>query len=311
VLTTHPPLSPHGLFVGSAAVAEGDVSYGALRSNLFRRVLHDVYTLPEQVVTHETLCHAAAMIVPTTAMVTGRSAAVLYGVPLATSSDAVEICVPEKFRFGPMRGIRLHRALIKPHEWVDWEGIRLATPVRTALDLLLRQAPRTATLTRRLRVAVSDLDQLVRAGLVRTEDIAIALRGRRDWGVTLARQAVGLVDPRAESPRESELRVILQLAGMPATPQYPVIYRGTFLGRLDLAYPEHRVAVEYDGQWHNEPAQALADQQRRELMRDVGWRFIIVTGDDLAGDPAAIVDLVSAALREGNGGDFSPLKSGL
>ena len=55
-----------------------------------------------------------------------------------------------------------------------------------------------------------------------------------------------LVDPRAESPMESRARMALVLGGLPAPAvQHLVVVRGRRY-YLDLAYPQHRIAIEYD-----------------------------------------------------------------
>jgi hypothetical protein len=75
-------------------------------------------------------------------------------------------------------------------------------------------------------------------------------------GTRRARRGVGLADGRAESPPESSLRVLPRLAGLTPGPQYVVRdAEGRFVARVDLAFPEQRVAVEYDGAWHGRPGQ--------------------------------------------------------
>lgn len=60
-----------------------------------------------------------------------------------------------------------------------------------------------------------------------------------DRGLKLARKVVLLADPRAESPRESLLRVRLVLAGLPPPVPQHVVHDGDgrFDARLDLAWP--------------------------------------------------------------------------
>ena len=52
--------------------------------------------------------------------------------------------------------------------------------------------------------------------------------------------------------------------------------------RLDLAYPYHRICIEYDGrEFHDGPLQQQADERRRAWLRQHGWTVIVVTVDDL------------------------------
>ncbi|MGY1673243.1 DUF559 domain-containing protein [Geodermatophilus sp. SYSU D00710] len=115
-------------------------------------------------------------------------------------------------------------------------------------------------------------------------------------GAQPARRAVELADPRAGSLPESRVRVLLALAGLSAVPQYTVRDPGgAFVARVDLALPEHRLAVEYDGAWHGEPGQLARDRRRLTRLTAAGWRVAFVTAADLR-EPDAVVARVAAAL---------------
>lgn len=87
----------------------------------------------------------------------------------------------------------------------------------------------------------------------------------------------------------------LVLAGLPsAVPQYEVRLAGRFVARVDLAYPDRRLAIEYDGTWHSESGQFARDRQRLNRLGAAGWRVVHVTAHDLR--TGAAVDLVRAAL---------------
>src|SRR5206468_2758959 len=89
---------------------------------------------------------------------------------------------------------------------VDLDGVPVTTPLRTAWD--------TAALEP-LGTAVAALDAMVRAGAVRSVELAaMASGGVGQWGVAKVRRALEPVDPRAESPPESRVRVVLILAGL-------------------------------------------------------------------------------------------------
>ena len=46
---------------------------------------------------------------------------------------------------------------------------------------------------------------------------------------------------------------------------------------MDFAWPEHRIALEYDGLWHAEPRQFAKDRERLNRLRAAGWTVIFVT----------------------------------
>lgn len=287
---------PDGVFRGSVALAEEAVTRWQLQSNLYRRLFQDVYIPAGIPVTHEVRCRGVALIAPPEAMLTGRSAAAVYGVELARKHDPVELVVPERFRFGPLRGIRLRRGPITPDEYLPWMGMRLATPSRMALDTLTRHAPRTLSHRRRLYLAVADLDQLIRSAKIDADELLTMLRRRRDHGIALARQAALLADARAESPPESVLRVVLVLAGLAPEPQVEVYDEDGFAGRVDLGFRAEKVAVEYDGHWHDTADQTEFDEHRRGRLRAAGWQVIVVDAERLSNDVPGIVREVKAAL---------------
>lgn len=196
-----------GLFRGSEAISEGVLTSRQLSSEIFRRVLRDVYMPANDPLDYVTKCRAAALIAPSDAVLTGRSAAAILGLDLAVTTDPVEFAVRERDRFGPVRELHIRRTTLNPGDYEPWEGIQLATPHRMALDVLLRHTPRTQSKNRCLRTAVADLDCLLRAGLIGKDAMAATLRGRHDRGIGLAREALQLADARAESRPESEYRV--------------------------------------------------------------------------------------------------------
>lgn len=157
-------------------------------------------------------------------------------------------------------------------ERVEWAGIHLATVERTTLDLLARNPQRSA---------VAAGDALIHAGLVDKETISGFLAGRHDHGIVRARAAAVLLDGRAESLPESELRVALVHAGFRPTPQVEIYDGYGFVARVDLALEEVKVALEYEGAWHADPVQHSFDQERLRRIRACGWHVIVVTAERL------------------------------
>jgi very-short-patch-repair endonuclease len=52
--------------------------------------------------------------------------------------------------------------------------------------------------------------------------------------------------------------------------------------------------IEYDGAWHWQ--QRAADERRREALRDLGWKVLVVTSDDYYRTPERVVAKVRDAL---------------
>ncbi|MCZ2849599.1 endonuclease domain-containing protein [Modestobacter sp. VKM Ac-2978] len=144
--------------------------------------------------------------------------------------------------------------------------------------------------------AVAALDAMVRVGAVQTAAMsAMVEAGAGRWGVSRVRRAFALVDPRAESAPESKVRVALLLAGLTPVPQLVVTHAGHFLARVDLGWPEQKLAVEYEGAHHFEGEQIVRDDHRYAALLAAGWRVIRLSAADLR-DLDGVVRRVEAAL---------------
>ena len=99
---------------------------------------------------------------------------------------------------------------------------------------------------------------------------------------------------------ETRLRLLLHDGGAPApVPQYEVRDAGgRFLARVDLAYPQWRIALEYEGDHHRERAQFRRDIARVNALRQAGWLVLRFTADDVLRHPDRVVRHVLAAIRE-------------
>ena len=72
---------------------------------------------------------------------------------------------------------------------------------------------------------------------------------------------------------------------------------GVFLGQVDLAWPEHRLVVEYEGAYHFDDLQIGKDDQRYERLLAAGWKVLRLSSVDLQ-DLDGVVKRIRAALNE-------------
>ncbi len=131
-----------------------------------------------------------------------------------------------------------------------------------------------------------------RADLAAQVDAAMGTRGARRL-----REALALLDDRAESPQESILRCLLVLGGLPV-PEVNYVVVDSETGketRLDLRYPRERLVLEYEGDYHRSRQQWRRDMTRRSRLEAQGWRVMELNADDLR-DAPELVDRVAAAL---------------
>mgnify|MGYP001180920966 CR=1 FL=1 len=82
---------------------------------------------------------------------------------------------------------------------------------------------------------------------------------------------------------ESEARLAMIDGALPSPElQYEIIDGNGELRRVDFAWPDQRLAVEYDGlDWHGDPEAMRRDRRRQAALHDVGWTVIAIVFDDV------------------------------
>jgi hypothetical protein len=123
------------------------------------------------------------------------------------------------------------------------------------------------------------------------------MKGAR--GFRALASAVELVRPGSESPRETELRLLLVRGGLPEPELNVDVFGsdGRFIGRGDLLYRASKVLVEYDGSQHaDDRRQFHRDVDRLEDFAADGWRVVRVLTEHMNGKRADIVARVHRAL---------------
>jgi hypothetical protein len=265
----------------------GRLTRAQLRSSAWQRVFPDVYACATLTLTHQVRAFAATRVLIPGAVACGRTAAVLWGVELAGPADPVECVVPASCRGGAVTGVRLTRRELPDDRIVTRRGIRTTDALGTALDLAS---------IRPVDDAVIVLDQFLEPGLVFLSEVREAAGHLSGRGCRLVRRAVELADGLAGSPQETRLRLLLHRSDLPRpVAQYSVRVDNRFLARVDFAWPEHRLAVEYEGLWHGEHQQVARDRRRLNALTRAGWRVVFVTAADLH-DPTRLVARIAEAL---------------
>jgi hypothetical protein len=196
-----PPGRPAALlddepFLGWWAVDEGLLTADQLRSSAWRRLFRGVYVHRDVPVTYALRAHAACVLLPA-AVVTGRSAAVLWGVELAGADDDVEVTVPPTSHPHRLPGLRVRRAHLAREHRSRRGGIPVTTPEATAVRL-------AGLLTGDSGVIA--VDQMVAAGVVDLPAVRSLTATGRGRGSSRARRVCALADGLAESPQETRLR---------------------------------------------------------------------------------------------------------
>jgi hypothetical protein len=280
-----------GPFRGSTAVAAGLVSRSMLRGGAWQRLFPDVYVHRGTEMDHRAWCAAVALALPVGAAVGGLSAAYLWGVDLVPADCPVSVVVPRTRRIRRDRRIAAHYTTLARDDVTVLGGVPITSPERTAFDVCRSGSRVTALIA---------MDAILRQGMVKAEAVEALAQERCRWpGVPLLTEILLLAEPLAESPMESRLRLLLLDAGLPpAVAQHEVRdARGHFIGRVDLAWPEFKLAVEYEGDHHRERGQFRRDIARLDAMRVAGWTVVRLTADDVLRRPGRTVRSIATAMR--------------
>ena len=276
-----------GPFLGSRAVRDGLVTDYQLRTR-YRAVHRNVYVPVEFILTAETRARAAWLWSSGDAVLARLSAAAVLGTKWLDGDRPAELI--RRDRHSPP-GLMMHSWDVSPDETCVVRGMLCTTPARTAFDIGRTLAPDQA---------IPILDALMNVTRLKVVDVqAVADARPRYRGVRRLREAMALADPGAESPQESRLRLRLCAAGLPR-PETQIEFRDAYGApyiRVDMGWPQWRVAVEYDGVQHwADRRQRSWDIDRIAILEAMGWTVVRVSAEMLE-RPDVIIARVKSKLR--------------
>ncbi|MDO5503484.1 MAG: DUF559 domain-containing protein, partial [Actinomycetia bacterium] len=254
-----------------AMAAEMGISDRRLRSPEFRRVMHGVFVdhrIPDSLPVRT---RAALLVAPPGGTASHLTAACLW---TANAERSGHIHLSYRFAGTCGRGeIKVHR-FGYPIDRSARHGIPVTGPGMTFMHL--------AVVLDLVKLTAFG-DMLVKRKVITPDELMGYARAWSQHGARLGRLAASHVRDRVESVPESNLRMLLVLAGLPEpTVNFPILRpNGEERYRLDLAYPEIMLAIEYDGRWHDEPEQAAKDDLRRTWLRKHGWTVIVIKAEHL------------------------------
>jgi hypothetical protein len=264
---------------------------GRIELGLWRRLYEDVYIAAGAPLTWKGALLAACWAGGFRAVASHRSAAALYRLAGGRRS-VVEITCP-RWRRAQHDGLVVHET--KAFDGIDIavvEDIPITTPERTLLDLgaVCHES-----------VVEMALDKAENRGLVTRASVQATLHrlskpGRN--GVGTLRRLLTAHDPE-RCPPESEMETLLirclRRNGWPEpVPQYVIRKKGAFVARVDAAYPQWRIAIEYQSDAHHSGDRAHErDNNRRLRIIAAKWFPVEATLPDVRNGGAQL----GAALR--------------
>ncbi|MCV7216129.1 DUF559 domain-containing protein [Mycobacterium crocinum] len=271
-------------FIGSEALAAGRLTRHELRTR-FRPIHQDVYIPVDAELSPVLRAKACWLRSRRRGVLVGFSASAVHGAKWIDNRRAAEISDANR-RLVP--GVIARACLIEFDELCLKAGLTLTTPARTALDLLCWYPTDTA---------ITAVDALARATRLKVADVELLAerhQGRR--GIVGARAALDLVDPGAESPKETWLRLVIMRAGFPR-PQTQIPVRneyGVLIAEVDMGYEDLKIAIEYEGLHHRtDRRQFDKDIRRYDELIELGWIVLRFTAEDT---PGTVIRKVAAAL---------------
>ncbi|MFD4205114.1 hypothetical protein ACFWRG_03935 [Micromonospora tulbaghiae] len=316
-----PPELAWQVFRGSEAIRRGLLSRHHLRGASWVRLRQDVYADARLDRDHALACRAALLRMPQGTVIAGPSAAYLHGVEHAAGfTDDVHVLLPAMVRADSQPGVRVHHAPMSSTRSGLLVPVGAAAPARTgppagtalasnpsplgAAMIPAGPPPRTEPVSCAWETAVwadpvkavGIVDGLLRAGSVSRSALASeAARNACRPGGRRAAWVFGLTDGLARSPAESHLRVRLVFAGLPRpVARHPVRVSAGRILHPDLAWPEFRVAVEYDDRPHSDGPHS--DRRRLDQLVEASWLVSHVTGRRLRKEFPGLVREIRAAL---------------
>jgi hypothetical protein len=265
------------------------ISRRRLRAQDLDKPFYGIRVAAKQLTFLDDRCRAFLPRMPDGGVYSHVTAAVLYRNPLPlrlNRSRELHVSVPAVRRAVDAKGIVGHKTTLQRGDWDNRFGFPVTSPERTWCDL-------ASVLT--LPELVAAGDKLIARRLPQTSRFALEQAVERypsRRGMRNLRRALTLLNDRAESPRESLLRVAIVLAGLPEPVVNKRVFsrRGTFLGRVDLSYPHLKLSLEYQGDHHRtDRVQWRKDIARRRALQAEEWTELQYTQADLD-DPTRFLD---------------------
>lgn len=277
-------------FIGAEALAARAIAEREMR-NRYEQLYPGVYVPRGSEPTARQRAESAWLWSGRRGVVAGQSAAALLGAKWVDGSQPAEL-IHHNRKPPPRLVVRTER--LGSGESFDVGAMRVTTAARTAFDIGRHTVSRVR--------AVQRLDALANATGVTAADVeaaAAAHPGVR--GLRRLRSVLLFVDGGAESPQESVARLALIDAGLPPPQtQFQVFGEyGEFIARLDMAYGDVKVGIEYDGPQHwTDPAVRQRDIDKQFELTALGWFVVRASRDLLRYRRPTYVARVENALRE-------------
>ena len=285
----------HGVLLRSEAVASGiddNALRRAVRSGRIVRLRQGAYVLgpvwqsTDKVGRHRLLVVAVRRQYGDDVALSHISACIEQGGP-NWGLDLSAVHLTNLFGVGERKGAKVvhHRGVCRVDDVTRLDGGWITSPARTAMD--------TACIAAR-EPAVAVLDHFQQRGLATREQLDQVFETMRSTPDSLSLLLkLELSDGMAESVGETRTRLLCKNERLPAPiPQFEILHpSGLLAGRVDFAWPDRKVMLEFDGvqkylrlrrEGETIEQTILREKAREDLLRELtGWLMIRLIWADL------------------------------
>ncbi|WP_426184046.1 hypothetical protein [Microbacterium sp. TWP3-1-2b2] len=233
------------------------------------------------------------------------SAARVWGLPLPwhwTASELLQVAVPTDASPPRVRGVSGRRVAADRGYTYSVGGLKTMDPVSTVALL----APRlnVEQIIVMLDAIITPSQRYPGLRMVRPFCSVDSIRSQIEAlgafrGVRKMRDALELARAGVDSPKETQTRLAIIGAGLPEpVVQHAVDDAGGLVATVDLAYPELKIAMEYEGDGHRtDRDQWRIDIQRQRRLEELGWVVIRLTELDLTTGRSAFLGLLTRTVH--------------
>ncbi len=287
----------HGVISRSEAMALG-ISRSrfdnAIRSGRLQSVAPRVFAVAGSPNSWHKEARIAALRVD--GLISHRAAAFLHGIDGFGAGD-VEVVVA-KYRRPRVDGFTLHRSTrIHFADEVEIDSLPVTGLARTVLDVGAVVSPRRLewvidAVLRQELCSLAELHSVLQVHSIQGRNGCGPLREILEHRIA--------TDPIPDSAWNRMVGQLLRSWGLPE-PLYEYVVRSgsDFLARVDLAYPDQRIAIELDSvRWHLNRESFEKDPRRKNRLINQGWTVLTFTWADYRDRPGDLVGTVATALRK-------------
>jgi len=243
-------------------------------------------------------------VMPARAYLCGISAAAIWRIPLPpwVSHDHLHIGVPRPDRAPRRPGVVGYQHSAGFVHVADVEGIRVTDPASTWATLggLLRDEALTVAADHVLHIPrmPGGFRSTTERALATREQLTEMSERKGRPGAPRLRRALELARSGSASPPETRIRLLIRDANLP----HPVLDHdvydayGRFLGCSELAYPERKIAIEYESDGHLRQSQLRRDVDKYQSYAEAGWLVVRLTSVHVYTSPHEAIRRIRHAL---------------